>query len=72
MRTFIETLYRDYCLARLQEMRKLEISHWPISDTQRYPIAFAVLSAFAIAIAVWAAMGQPPANQPKNPALASC
>jgi len=27
MWTFIETLYRDYCFARLQEMRKLESSH---------------------------------------------
>jgi hypothetical protein len=24
---FIEELYRDYCLARLQEMRKYELSH---------------------------------------------
>jgi hypothetical protein len=27
MWAFIEDLYREYCLARLQEMRKYELSH---------------------------------------------
>jgi hypothetical protein len=27
MWTFIEEFYRDYCLARLQEIRKYELSH---------------------------------------------
>jgi len=27
MWAFIENLYREYCLARLQEMRKYELSH---------------------------------------------
>jgi hypothetical protein len=27
MWAFIEKLYREYCLARLQEMRKYELSH---------------------------------------------
>jgi hypothetical protein len=27
MWAFIDRLYREYCLARLQEMRKYELSH---------------------------------------------
>jgi hypothetical protein len=27
MWAFIENVYREYCLARLQEMRKYELSH---------------------------------------------
>jgi hypothetical protein len=27
MWTLIENMYRDYCLARLQEIRKYELSH---------------------------------------------
>jgi hypothetical protein len=61
---FINVFYREYCLARLVEMRQLELKTVATIESEK-PVMATVLAALAIAAVVRATIGPPPHHSTK-------